>query len=174
MNINFGDILNNIFDGLKRVTPALIALLLLASFLLFAPKKILKILHLDEIDNIFMIAAGAVFVLTASVLLSLLIFMLYKKIQSFYNKKKLIKAQAKLLKGLSKTEAKIIIDMFSSDGYSAYLSLIEGYASILERKGMILKMSNLSVANNNISLPYMLQPWLIEYLKNIQMNLSNQ
>ena len=70
-NTSFDKIIDKVFDGFKKITPALISIAILSGFVLFLPEFILSELGLNELPRLVISTVGIVFLLSCTLTLTI-------------------------------------------------------------------------------------------------------
>ena len=159
-NTSFDKIIDNVFGGLKKLTPALIALLIASSFLLFAPKEIIEKINLHNLGNTFNTLCGFAFVISVSLIISILSFSIIGAIK----KQSYIKSLEKELLLLTHPEKIIVELMYHMPAYSISLSVQEGITGALLQKKIIIYASSVGDRVGLLTFQFVLQPWVVKYL----------
>lgn len=73
MKETLGNLLEKVFDGFKRITPALIAVSLLTGMVLFLPKSVLERMELDELPILWSRIIGIIFLLSVALIITILV-----------------------------------------------------------------------------------------------------
>ena len=87
MSISVDDITGKIFDNFKKITPALVAVTILTGLLLFLPEKILFRMNLDKLRDSWKQIIGMLFLLSITLICTMIFFSLVSRIVSIWRKK---------------------------------------------------------------------------------------
>ena len=87
MSISVDDITGKIFDNFKKITPALVAVTILTGLLLFLPENILFRMSLDKLRDSWKQIIGMLFLLSITLICTMIFFSLISRIVSIWRKK---------------------------------------------------------------------------------------
>ena len=121
-----GSIIEKAFDGFKKITPALIAVLIFTGLILFLPQAILQKMALESIPSGWKLIVGLLFILSATIILSLACFRIFKHIILLQENNKFINGHIKLLRKMSPEQKRILLDLLSSQDKSIVLDSNSG------------------------------------------------
>ena len=160
-NTSFDKIIDKVFDGFKKVTPALVALALISGFVLFLPTAILEKLGLNNLPPIMLSITGIVFLLSSALIITILGSVVFKKGIKKIKHKQLIKGLKKKCLELSPPQKKIIISLLKSSSKSIELDGISGDTIYLSENHFIYRPQQVltSLDNQYVYVPH---PWLID------------
>ena len=82
------DIVTKVFDGFKRWTPALLAVLIVTGLILFLPDALLQRMALDNIPSLWRVIVGLLFLLSLALIVSIGLFEAWNKATSGRRQKK--------------------------------------------------------------------------------------
>ena len=159
-NTSFDKILDNVFGGLKKLTPALVAILIASSFLLFAPKEWLVKINLGNLDDTFKTICGFFFVISSALIMSITLFTAFEAIK----KRKIVNFLEKELLKLTKAEKVIVKLMYHMPAHTISLSAQEGITGALLQKKIIAYAASVGDNVGPFTFQFVLQPWVIKYL----------
>ena len=159
-NISFDKIIENVFDSLKKLTPALVALLIASSFILFAPENFIEKIGLNKLSEDFRTICGFVFVISVALIVSISIFSLAGGIR----KRMYIKSLEKGLMRLTYAENVMVQLMYHLPAHSISMSAQEGVTGALLQKKIIAFASSVSDNVGVFTFQFVLQPWVVKYL----------
>ena len=164
-NTSFDKIIDKVFDGFKKVTPALVALALISGFVLFLPTYILKKLGLNDLPPTMLSITGIVFLLSSALIITILGSVIFKKVIKKIKHKQLLKGLKKKYLELSQTQKKIIIKLLESSSKSIELDGISGDTIYLCEHSFIYRPQQVLTSLDN-QYVYVPQPWLIDLFQN--------
>lgn len=159
-NTSFDKIIDNVFGGLKKLTPALIALLIASSFILFAPEEFIKKINLHNLGNTFRTVCGFTLVISFSLIISILSFSIIEAVK----RKAYVKSLEKELSLLTNPEKIIVKLMYHMPAHSISLSVQEGITGALLQKKIITYASSVGDQVGLLTFQFVLQPWVVKYL----------
>ena len=161
VEVKIGEIIDKIFLGFQKMSPALIAIAITCGLIIFAPKAWLEKLGIAEFPTYVIQIIGSIFLLSIFLILSILFFIVIKRIRSAVAMKKIEKS----MEELTPEELKRVIFMFYSPGNTLSMSVQDGVTGALVMKGIITHASNVGDGIGLFTFQYMLQPWAVRYLK---------
>ena len=159
-NTSFDKIIDSVFDSLKKLTPALLALLIASSFILFAPEEFMNKISLGNLGDGFKTVCGFVFIISLSLIVSILAFSIVEAIR----KKCFVKSLEKELPHLTYPEKIIVKLMYHMPAHSSSLSVQEGITGALLQKKIIACASSVGDNVGVFTFQFILQPWVVKYL----------
>ena len=160
---------DRVFDGFKKTTPALFAVLICTGLILFLPQSIMKKTGLDSIPNNWKVILGISFFLSLAIIFAIVGFGVCKFIRKKYNRYKLKRHRMKQLIGLTQKQKEILITLLESDEKRIMLYDLSGDTRYLMNKEFIYRPSQAADFddNGNMVLYYVPYPWLMDmYQKN--------
>lgn len=159
-NTSFDKIIDNVFDSLKKLTPALLALLIASSFILFAPEEFMRKINLDNLGGTFKTVCGFTFVISLSLIVSILTF----SIVGLIKRRSFVKSLEKELQRLTDPEKIIVKLMYHMPAHAISLSVQEGITGALLQKKIIARASTVGDYVGIFTFQFVLNPWVIRYL----------
>ena len=168
MNENNGAsvIITKVFDSFRKISPALVALAIVSSFILFAPVGVLGKLGLSSLPSNVIMIIGLIFLLSVMLIITILLSSFAKRIQKW----KIINEKIADCRMLNEKQKEIVRKMLHSKDKSSYLCATDGDVVFLESKSIICHPTQAVDQNmmfRNIY-KYCPQPWVIElWLKNL-------
>ena len=163
------DIVTKVFDGFKRWTPALLAVLIVTGLILFLPDALLQRMALDNIPSLWRVIVGLLFLLSLALIVSIGLFEAWNKATSGRRQKKALNKRIEMLKDMSPELKAILRDMMESKDKSIVLTREAGNTQYLMEKGLIFQPQQIIEysTDNELRATYNPQPWLMElYNKN--------
>ncbi len=167
--VNYDKIIFKVFDGFKKITPALLAIMITSGAIIFLPNDILEKLGLYELPPICTTVIGLVFLISSSLIItigiSIVCKFVFSKINSNICSKIRINHLRKKYDNLSSVHKKIIIDILNSINKTKELDAASGDVIYLCQHRFIYapeQSSDLFDYANNIY-KFVPHPWLIDY-----------
>ena len=77
---SFDKIIDKVFDSFKKVTPALVAIMIVTGLILFLPVSVLEKLGLNNLEPIWRMIIGLLFILSCSLILTIFLSTVFQKI----------------------------------------------------------------------------------------------
>lgn len=163
VNITFDKIVDKVFSGFKKITPALAAVSIASGLLLFLPKSILQKMSLENISTILKQIIGCVFIISTVLIFAILISIPFQALLKKYKYNKIVKRlRADFLK-LTNDQKKIIIKMLKSSDKSIHLESTSGNTVYLVQKNFIYQPQQFCTPDEySFELVYVPHPWLID------------
>ena len=161
-NTSFDKIIDKVFDGFKKITPALVAVWIASSFLLVAPERLLKTMNLDNMGNEYKMFCGFLFVFSSAIIISITSLYIGRLISRTIKNKAFKKSLKKVLLELTDCERKLVRLMYHSPGHSMKL-FDDCITSVLLKKGIIVNASNVKYCYSSI-MAFVLNDWVVDYL----------
>lgn len=160
-NTSFDKIIDKVFDGFKKVTPALVALALISGFVLFLPTVILEKLGLNNLPPIMLSITGIVFLLSSALIITILGSVVFKKCINKIKRKQLLTSLKKKYLELSLPQKKTIIKLLNSRSKSIELDGLSGDTLYLCDHNFIYRPGQFFESPYN-QYTYVPHPWLID------------
>ena len=171
MGVNLSMDTNKVFDDFKKLTPALIAVLIFTGLILFLPESILQKMMLHSLPDYWRLIIGLLFLLSLALIIAIAGSMLYKTIMTSCNRKKYVKNKMKLTKQLSPVQKKILVCLLQSEDKSIPLDSTSGDTLYLLGNNFIHQPQQVFSMDDSdlIVLRYVPHPWLMDlYQNNLQ------
>jgi hypothetical protein len=164
MSISVDDITGKIFDNFKKITPALVAVTILTGLLLFLPENILFRMSLDKLRDSWKQIIGMLFLLSITLICTMIFFSLISRIVSIWRKKISRLYLKNKYRKLSITQKAIILKLLRSKAKTIMLDKNSGDTIyLLENRFLHQPEQVYSLGwNNEIILIYVPQLWLME------------
>lgn len=167
--LSYDKIILKVFDGFKKLTPALVAIAIASGAMIFLPNNILKKLGLCELPPLWTTIIGLTFLISLSLIITIGISIVYKYI--FINIKSKIRYKIRIKKlrknfdNLSVEHKKIIIEILKSKNKSKELNVTSGDVIYLQQNKYIYppqqSLDYFDYGNNIFK--FVPQPWIIDY-----------
>lgn len=161
MSVSIDKVLEKVFDNLKKLTPALAALCIGTAVMLFFPKSWLQKLYLDTVPEHLMSAIGALFIISAVLVLVITATALSKRVSLW----RAIKIGEKRLESLSIEEKEIIIVMYNQPGHVLSMDESGGLAPIWRSQRIVGRAASISDGVGRFTFKHFLQPWVVKYIE---------
>ncbi len=164
MNINFDNMAEKIFDNFKKITPALIAVSILTSFILFLPKGILAKMSLDELPVLWYRIIGLAFLFSIALIITIIIMSMFSFIGKYLRNKKIREELKKKIQNLSYRQDEILIKLLHSEDKTIELDITSGDTVYLLNNSFLYRPEQtLSYGlDGSMYAKYTPQPWLME------------
>lgn len=164
-NISFDKIVDKVFDGFKKITPALVAISIVSGLILFLPTNILDRLQLVDLPQELTRVIGLMFVLSIALITTIAISIIFEKIKLSIKKKRSIKIHRKSFLNLPCSLKVILIRMLDSPSRSITLDSTSGDTLYLLQNGYIYQpkqtLTIFDLSENKCT--YVPQPWLVDF-----------
>lgn len=164
-----------IFDFLTLPIKTLASLSLASGILLFSSNYILKKLHMIDFMNKYGFYIGIIFLVTFALCLVTWINSLLESLIILRKKRKFFaEAKGRLLE-LTILQKTIIYELYSQDNHTLELPIHDGAILTLSNQKIIGRISDTVAVSdiNDIRMPYLLQPWVVNEINKNADLLSN-
>ncbi len=158
-------IIVKVFDSFRKISPALIAIAIVTAIILFAPISFLTQLGLDTLSRDVTIVIGLVFLLSITLILTILFSYIFEHLR----KRKIIKEKINDCRMLNDKQKEIMKKMMQSKDRANFLKSTDGDVVFLKSKGLICRpeqTADIHMVSSN-TYEFCPQPWVVEiWLKN--------
>lgn len=164
MSVSVDSIAEKTFDNFKKITPALVAVAILAGLLLFLPENVLARMSLNELPDLWKQIIGIVFLLSVALISTMVVFSVISQITEKRRNKRIRANLRKKYQTLSPKQKTIILQVLRSEDKTISLDKNSGDTIYLVNN-LFLHMPEQAFTlgwNNEMILTYVPQPWLIE------------
>lgn len=164
MSMSVDEIIEKLFDNFKKITPALVAITILTGLILFLPDNILFRMSLDKIRDSWKQIIGMLFLLSLTLIFTMIFFSLISRIVKIWRKKiNRLNLKNKYRK-LSITQKAIILELLRSKDKTIMLDKNSGDTIYLVNEIFLHQPEQVFSLgwNNEMILTYVPQPWLME------------
>lgn len=161
-------VIEKVFDGFKRFTPALIAILVFTGLIIFLPESILEKMALQSIPDIWKVICGLAFLLSSALIISIICFQVTNKYLRKIKHQRFLHNRVKALKKLSNEQRKILKSLLESKDKSICLDSNSGNTIFLSQNGFIHQPQQICSIDetDSLILRYIPQLWLMELYQN--------
>lgn len=163
-NTSFDKIIDKVFDGFKKITPALVAISIMSGLILFLPISFLQKLGLNNLPELTISIIGLLFLLSCSLMLTILCSVCYQKVMNVVKHKTLLNNLRKKYIKLSPKHKTIINKLMNSSSKSIELDYLSGDTVYLSQNNFIFRPNQVVDAyllyDNKYT--YVPQPWLVD------------
>lgn len=168
MNISLEKIIENVFDGFRKITPMLIAIAIGSGLLLFLPSALLEKMALNNLSDKTLHVVGIVFIVSIALILTILCYSVFSPICYKLRNKRLRSILRKNYLDLSQEKKRLIIRILNSPAGTLELNPDDSAVRYLESKNFIAKARNYSFVSygESLMLPYTAQAWLMDLYDN--------
>lgn len=164
MSVSVDNIAEKTFDNFKKITPALVAVVILSGLLLFLPENVLKKMSLDELPALWNRIIGIVFLLSVALISTMIVFSVISHITEKRRNKRMRVNLKKKFQTLSPRQKAIILQLLRSEDKTISLDKNSG-DTIYLMNNLFLHMPEQAFTlgwNNEMILTYVPQPWLLD------------
>lgn len=161
LNVPIDKCIESIFAGFRKVTPALLAVVIVTGVILFGPEHILEKFYLSNLPNGTLKIVGIIFLIS---LFLMIINILSYGVEKIKNKR-YVRRLKKELKLCTYAERKMISLMYYAPSHSLLMSYYGQTKGALLIKEIIVQTTNVSGNIGHMTFSYMLQPWVLRYIK---------
>lgn len=155
-----GNVIEKVFDRFKKVTPALIAVLIVSGLLLFLPETVLSRMTLNDLPAVWKRIIGITFLASATLIITIIIDVIIKKL----NNRRMRKNFRKRYMELSDDHKAILLNILRSTNKKMKLDYAAGTTQYLMNNGFIHQVqSYMFIGPGYIDPPdFVPQPWLVD------------
>ena len=156
----------NIADVLKLPVKIFVAVGIGTGVILFLPDSVIQKLYLTSFRDSFGFVIGLIFIISVSIVGVTMIIAIYKMIRGKINFKKMKENREKFIASLDDYQKTIVYILYDKINHTDELPISDGSVRWLEQNSVLAKATSQHFIENplNITFPYMLNPWVIEYL----------
>ena len=166
-NISFDKIMDSVFDGFKKITPALVAIAIMTGLIIFLPSSCLSKLGLDNLPNNVISIIGFLFLLSCTLILTISGYSFMGNFLKKIKHKRLLNSLKNKYMQLSSAQKSIIIKLLQSPSKSIQLSALSGDTIYLLNNNFLYRPQQIldteDVYENRYI--YTSHPWLIDLFK---------
>ena len=159
---------DKVFDGFKKATPALVAIMVFTGLILFLPVPVLEKMSLNNLPDMWKIVIGASFLLSIALLVSLFCFSIYKSLACSIRKLRFLHEKIKLTRKLSPEQKSILANMLNHPDKYVILDSNSGNTIYLLNNAFIYQPQQFASLNadDEIILRYTPQAWVMDLYQN--------
>ena len=161
LNVSIDRCIESVFAGFRKVTPALLSVVIVAGVILFGPKHILEKVYLSNLSKGTLKIVGIVFLISVFLLIINILSYGVERIKS----KRYVRHLKKELKLCTYAERKMISLMYYAPSHSLLMSYYGQIKGALLIKEIIVQTTKVSGNIGHMTFSYMLQPWVLRYIK---------
>ena len=162
--------INDFIDFLKLPPNILAAISLVSGVILFAPRNFINKLYMIKFRDQFGFIIAIMFLISTAILIILSLIIIFKKVKSLIDSKKMRKARINYLLNADNYKVKLIKDFIKEETHTLQIQQNDGLTVELEHLGLISMAGNTQPVdfgyNNEMYLRYFLQPWVINLINN--------
>jgi len=161
ISISVDKFLDSVFAGFRKVTPALLAIDVVAGLIIYGPKNILESVYLSNLPDVVLKIVGITFLIsTLLLIINITSYIVVKIKKKFY-----MQHLNKELEQCTYVEKKMISIMYYAPSHSLLMSYYGQTKGALLFKNIIIQTTSVSSDIGHMTFSYMLQPWVINYIK---------
>lgn len=156
-------IIDKVFAGFKKITPALVAIALASGIMIFLPEEYLLIIGIKELVERTRTGIGITFLISVVLIITIVTSKLYKTVRSSWGKAVSMKKCERMYLGLSSEHKNLINKIMNDKNKSISLNITSGDTQYLVNNGFIYRPPQLiPYDGENVIAKYVPQPWLID------------
>ena len=163
-NTSFDKIIDKVFDGFKKVTPALVAVAIISGLILFLPISMLEKMELSNLPKGVTSIVGLVFLFSCALIATIIGSSVFQMARKKIKHARMLKNLKNKFLKLSLSQKKIIVKLLKSSSRSIVLDGTSGNTIYLKENHFIFKPEQIldmfEVCGNEYT--YAPQPWLID------------
>lgn len=164
MGIDLSIDTNKVFSDFKKLTPALISIMVITGLILFLPQSILEKMALDNLSDTARRIIGIIFLLSSALTVTIILFSIFENVISERKYKRFRINQRKKLEKLSISPKQIIFSLLHS--YDKMIRLNPNSGDVLYLKTNLFIYEPTQVFSvdydNNAIMTYAPHPWLLD------------
>lgn len=141
MSVDFkvSEIIDKVFAGFKKITPALIVLDIVASCVLFMPGSFLSTIGVQNMPAIWRTICGIIFLFSTALIAVILLFPMVEKLKRRYQEKQLWIQREKEWESLPQDSKIVVCALLAEPSKSGYLIGTSAVTAYLLSKGFIFR-----------------------------------
>ncbi len=157
-------LVSKVFDNLKDITPALIAVDICTGLFIFLPEEILLQMRLNLIPDSWYLVISLIFIFCISLTIVIGLRYMLNKVYLQIKYKKRIKGLRTSYINLNKKHKNLIKELLRSQEKSLHFNYYSGDIKYLVKNAFIYQTSNMTTqyGETHLYFPYSPQPWLID------------
>jgi len=157
-------IIDKVFAGFKKITPALIAVFLATSAVLFLHPKILMILGLNNIPELVRTIVGIIFLLSATLIVTIFLVEGWRFVQKKITREVTIRKLRNSVIKLAPEQKKIVLELLENEDKVIQLAMVSGNAIYLQDHGFIHRPDQMIIPgyDDELYAKYVPHSWLID------------
>jgi hypothetical protein len=164
VDISTDTIIDKVFAGFKKITPALVAVSLVSGAILFLPKAILELLGLNELPDNVRTTIGVTFLLSAALIITIVVSSCWKSITRKIKHKNMLKNLRSRFIALAPEQKEIVLELLKSEDKVILLDIAAGNTRYLQENNFIHRPEQIFSAgyDNEVYMKFIPHPWLID------------
>lgn len=168
IEISTDTIIDKVFAGFKKITPALIATSLASSAVLFLPTNTLEILGLKELSGNTRTVIGVLFLLSTTLIVTIALSSFWKFVIRKIRQAKILKNLRKRFLALAPEQKGIVLELLKSEDKVILLDATSGNTLYLQNNNFIYRPEQIFSPgyDNEIYMKFTPHPWLIDLYNN--------
>lgn len=157
-------IIDKVFAGFKKITPALVAVSLASGAVLFLPARVLNVLGLNELPKPARTTIGILFLLSTILIVTIFLSSIWQKATRKMRSIKLLKELRKRYIALAPEQKKIVLELLKDEEKVIFLDEASGNTQYLLENNFIYRpwQAFSPEHDNTIFMKYIPHPWLID------------
>ena len=164
VEISTETIIDKVFAGFKKITPALVAISLASGAILFLPASVLNVLGLNELPKNARTTIGILFLLSTTLIVTIILSSIWQKATRKMRCTKALKELRKRYLTLAPEQKKIVLELLKDEEKVIYLDEASGNTQYLLNNNFIYCPRQVfsPEPDNTIFMKYIPHPWLID------------
>ena len=153
-----------VFYSFKKLSPALMAVAFASGLILFLPESILTRMALNNLQEIWKVVIGLVFIVSCALIITIMIVEIYKSIERRSSQKRFRKKKRKQYIGLPMDYKKMLVRILKNPTCSMELDPTSGNTLYLLNNQFIYQTQSFTFVGPGYIEPvtYTPEPWLID------------
>ena len=168
VDISADTIIDKVFAGFKKITPALVAVSLASSAILLLPKNFLELLGLHELPGKARTVIGIQFLLSATLIITIALSSCWRFVTRKIRHTKVLIQLKKRFLALAPEQKEIVLELLKSENKVILLDATSGNTLYLQNNNFIYRPEQIFSAgyDNEMYMKFTPHPWLIDLYNN--------
>ena len=164
IDISADTIIDKVFAGFKKITPALVAVSLVSGAILFLPKTVLELLGLNELPDNVRTTIGVTFLLSVALIITIAVSSCWKMITRKIKHKNMLKNLRSRFIALAPEQKEIVLELLKSEDKVIVLDIAAGNTKYLQENNFIYRPEQFYSGgyDDDVYMKFVPHPWLID------------
>ena len=164
VSVDTKGLIDKVFANFKKITPALIAIVIASGLILFLPESILEKMALNNLNDIWKIVISLIFLISLALIITIAFVEVYRGIKRKLTPKRFRRMMRRQFVDLPLCFKKLIVSILNSPNRSMRLDPTSGDTLYLQNSNFIYQAQSFMFAGPDYTapVPYAPQPWLID------------
>lgn len=164
VDISADTIIDKVFAGFKKITPALVAVALVSGAILFLPEPILELLGLNGLPGNVRTTIGVTFLLSVALIITIAVSSCWKMVTRKIKHNNILKKLRSRFIALAPEQKEIVLELLKSEDKVILLDIAAGNTRYLQENNFIHCPEQIFSAgyDNEVYMKFIPHPWLID------------